>query len=85
MDGARPRNTQGNGARLNARIDALAGSEEGGAIVAPPKTTFAAIDSEIASALGYDLPGFVDLPLGRSIFRKIQNEDDSFCRTVLKS
>jgi hypothetical protein len=28
MDGARPRHAQGNGSRLNTRIDALAGAEE---------------------------------------------------------
>ena len=33
--------------------------------------------SEIAKDLGYDLPGFVNLPFGRSIFRKIRNMDDS--------
>jgi hypothetical protein len=34
--------------------------------------------SEIARALGYDLPDFIDLPgLGKSKFRKIRNMDDS--------
>jgi hypothetical protein len=53
MDGARPRNAQGNGARLNRRIEALAGSEErgteGGAITGPPKAT------AIPAALGDDI------------------------------